>query len=111
MADRVDRRIPPAVGRSLRQVGEDIRTWRKLRGLTQEQLSERADISLNTLRRLESGDGGVSLENLTRTMRGLGILDQLGDALDPYESDVGRLRSAETLPARIRPRRLDNSDG
>jgi len=111
MAYKVSKRVPPALLRSLRQIGEDITTWRKLRGLTQAQLAERADISLNTLRRLERGDGGVSIENLVRTMRGLGILDQLTSALDPYESDVGRLRSAETLPTRVRPRRLSDSDG
>ncbi|MGH2937862.1 MAG: hypothetical protein ACRDPE_07040 [Solirubrobacterales bacterium] len=27
-------------------------------------------------------------------------------ALDPYETDVGRLRSGERLPDRVRPRRL-----
>jgi transcriptional regulator with XRE-family HTH domain len=105
------KRVPPALLRSLREVGDDISTWRKLRGLTQVQLADRADISPNTLRRLERGDGGVSIENLMRAMRGLGILDQLTKALDPYESDVGRLRSAENLPSRVRPRRLGDPDG
>ncbi|HEX4731163.1 MAG TPA: helix-turn-helix transcriptional regulator [Solirubrobacterales bacterium] len=111
MVDKGSKRVPPAVTRSLREIGEDVATWRKLRGLTQVQLADRADISLNTLRRLERGDGGVSIENLMRAVRGLGILDQLTDALDPYESDVGRLRSAESLPTRVRPRMLGDSDG
>ncbi len=111
MASKEPRRTPPALSRALRDVGEDIAAWRKLRGLTQAQLAERADISVNTLRRLERGDGGVSVENLMRATRGLGILDQLTAALDPYESDIGRLRSAETLPTRVRPRKLGDSDG
>jgi len=93
-------------------LGEDLTTWRKLRGLTQAQLADRSDVARTTLIRLEDGDGGVSAENLFRVLRGLGILDQLTAALDPYESDVGRLRSAEQLPKRVRPRSLrENPDG
>lgn len=98
------------MGRALRSLGEDIVTWRKLRGLTQVQLADRAGISRDTLTRLERGEGGVSVENLLRILRALGILDALSGALDPYESDVGRLRSGEALPARVRPRSLRGGD-
>jgi transcriptional regulator with XRE-family HTH domain len=112
MGDKVvDSRRNPALARALRDAGEDVATWRKLRGLTQAQLADRAHISTNTLRRLEQGDGGVSIENLMRALRGLGILDQLSAALDPYESDIGRLRATESLPDRVRPRRLSDPDG
>jgi len=63
-------------------------------------------VSRDTVVRLEKGDGGVSLENLLRILRALGILDSLPKALDPYETDVGRLRSEEQLPQRVRPRDL-----
>jgi transcriptional regulator with XRE-family HTH domain len=93
-------------------VGEDIVTWRKLRGLTQAQLADRSDVSRGTLHRLEKGDGGVSTENLLRVLRGLGILDNLSEAIDPYESDIGRLRSEQRLPERVRPQTLrEPSDG
>jgi transcriptional regulator with XRE-family HTH domain len=98
--------VPQQVRRALREAGESISVWRKLRGLTQAQLADRAGIGRNTLHRLESGDGGVSSENLMRVLRALGILAQLSGALDPYESDVGRLRSDQRLPTRVRPRRL-----
>jgi len=48
----------------------------------------------------------VSIENLLRVLRALGILDTLPRALDPYETDLGRLRADEQLPRRVRPRRL-----
>ena len=32
-----------------------------------------------------------------RTLRALGILDGLSRVLDPYESDIGRLRSEQRL--------------
>lgn len=102
----------PALARSLRTVSDHVAAWRKLRGLTQAQVADRAGISPATLLRLERGDGGVSTENLLRVLRALGILDAVVRALDPYESDVGRLRSEERLPQRVRPRDLTRrSDG
>jgi transcriptional regulator with XRE-family HTH domain len=94
----------PAVQRTLRGLGEDIGTWRRLRSLTQAQLADRANVARTTIVRLEAGDGGVSTENLLRVLRGLGLLDSFSRALDPYESDVGRLRASERLPERVRPR-------
>lgn len=81
-----------------------------MRGLTQAQLAERADVSRGVIHRLEAADGGVSVENLLRILRALGIQDLLAEALDPLASDIGRLRSEEELPRRVRPRKL-TSDG
>lgn len=92
--------------RAQRNVAESIATWRKLRGLTQAQLAERADVSRGVVQRIEAADGGVSVENLLRIMRALGIHDLLAEALDPLASDIGRLRSDRALPRRVRPRRL-----
>jgi transcriptional regulator with XRE-family HTH domain len=100
------RSLPPAISRAMRRLAEDLVTWRKLRGLTQAQLADRAGIARDTLSRLESGEGGVSLETLLRTLRALGLLDALSDAFDPHRSDVGRMRSDEELPKRVRTRRL-----
>ncbi len=102
--------MPPAVRRALRDVAGDIAVWRRLRGLTQVQLADRAGVSRDTLTRLESGDGGVSTENLLRILRALGILDGVPAALDPYASDVGRLRSEQRLPQRVRPRHLGGAN-
>ncbi len=104
------RAVPPSIRRALAGVTESVSHWRKLRGLTQAQLADRAGVSRNTLARLERGDGGVSLENLLRVLRALGILDILPKALDPYESDIGRLRASEQLPQRVRPRSLIGRD-
>lgn len=103
------KRVPPQLSRALRSLGEDLSAWRKLRGLTQAQLADRSDVARTTLIRLENGDGGVSTENLLRVLRGLGILDNLTVALDPYETDIGRLRSGQQLPERVRPRSIGES--
>jgi transcriptional regulator with XRE-family HTH domain len=100
------RRTPVPVRRAQRSLAESIATWRKLRDLTQAQLAERADVSRGVVRRVEAGDGGVSVENLIRVLRALGIQNLLTEALDPLASDVGRLRSDQDLPRRVRPRKL-----
>jgi hypothetical protein len=58
------------------------------------------------VQRIEAADGGVSVENLLRILRGLGIHELVTEALDPLASDIGRLRSSQELPRRVRPRRL-----
>jgi hypothetical protein len=51
--------------------------------------------------RIESG-AGASLESVLRVARALGVLDQIASAVDPYATEVGRLRSEEALPQRVR---------
>jgi len=95
-------RTPTVVTSGLRSIGGDLATWRRLRRLTIAQVADRAGVSRDTVMRLEKGEG-ASVENLLRITRALGVLDSLVKALDPYESDVGRLRSEESLPERVRP--------
>ncbi len=94
---------PAVVRRSLREFGEHLRTWRKLQRLTLDQVADRAGIGVHTVRRLETGQG-ASLENTMRVVRALGMLPTFTDAIDPYLTDVGRLRSEELLPQRVRKR-------
>ncbi len=93
---------PIPVRRALRVLGEHVSTWRKLNRLTAAQVAERANISRDTLRAIEQGRGTVSTENLLRVLRILGIMDEVVNSADPYETDVGRLRMDETLPKRVR---------
>ena len=97
-------RTPIAVANGQRRMGEDLATWRRLRRLTAAQVADRAGISRYTVMRLENGEG-ATMENLLRVARALGVLDQLVGAVDPYQTDVGRLRSEEALPERVRPPR------
>jgi transcriptional regulator with XRE-family HTH domain len=99
---------PIAVARAARQIGTDIAVWRKLRGLTSAQVADRAGISRETISRLEGGAGTVSLENVLRVARALGIMDGVVGTFDPYASDVGRLRADQSLPQRVRHRRPDS---
>jgi transcriptional regulator with XRE-family HTH domain len=104
-------RHSPVVSRGLRTSSQNLQAWRKLRGLTQAQLAERAGISRDTVIRLEGGDGSVSFENVLSVIRALGVLDGVLASLDPFETDLGRARSEERLPLRVRPRDLTQGDG
>lgn len=92
-------------------MGDDLATWRKLRRLTSAQVADRAGVSRTTVVNLEHGRGS-SLENTLRVARALGVLDSIAGALDPYATDIGRLRAEEMLPQRVRqptgPRRADD---
>ena len=97
-------KTPVAVTRALREIGDDFVTWRKLRRLTMAEVAERAGLGVNTVQRLEKGEGST-LENVLRVARALGVLEALTASLDPYQTDLGRLRSDEALPERVRHRR------
>jgi transcriptional regulator with XRE-family HTH domain len=98
-------RTPVAVASAQRRIGEYLATWRKLRKLTAVQVADRAGISRYTVMRLEGGEG-ASTENLLRVARALGVLDTLTEALDPYATDLGKLRAQESLPERVRTPRI-----
>ena len=85
-------------------MGESITTWRKLRGFTVQQLADKANASRTTITRLEKGDPSVSLETFLNVCTMIGVLDRVIDAVDPYETDYGRLRADEQLPQRVRSR-------
>lgn len=94
-------RTPAPVTRALRSLGDDFGTWRRLQRLTTSQVADRAGVSRKTVESVEHGRG-ASLDITFRIARALGILDALVSATDPYATDVGRLRSEEALPRRVR---------
>ena len=96
--------VPAGVSRALRRIGDDLTTWRKLRQLTLAEVADRAGIGVRTLIRLENGEG-ATLENVLRVARALGVLDSLEKAVDPFDTDVGRLRATEALPSRVTRRK------
>lgn len=87
--------------RSVQQLGTHVREWRQLQRVTAQQVAERAGITRKTLYRLENGEP-VRTDVLLAVCRALGIDKVLLDALDPWESDLGRMRAGNDLPQRVR---------
>ncbi|MGL5828111.1 MAG: helix-turn-helix domain-containing protein [Angustibacter sp.] len=90
------------IDRQLTEFGEHIRGWRMVLGLTAQQVAERADITRDTLRKIETGNPTVSFRNVTQVLRALGVLDQAVAAIDPLSSDIGRLRAGHLKKRRAR---------
>lgn len=98
------KRPSPAKTRiSAQRIGEYLTVWRKLQSLTAEQVADRAGISRDTVRRLEKGEVTVGIDAFLNVTRVLGALDRVVEALDPYETDLGRARADQSLPIRVRP--------
>lgn len=56
-----------------KELGLKIKTRRKLLGLTQRELSEYAEISINTLTKIERGEGNPTLNVLVKILDILGL--------------------------------------
>lgn len=90
------------IDRQIKDFGEHVHGWRMVLGLTAQQVAERADITRDTLRKIETGDPSVSFRNVAQVLRALGVLDQAVKAIDPLDSDIGRLRAGSLTKKRAR---------
>lgn len=75
------------------QLGERLRQWRIVLGLSQELAADRANISMPTLRRIERGDTGVRLGSVLALMEVYNLTEQLMQVTDPLNTDLGRARA------------------
>lgn len=96
------RPAPVKTVRAARDLGDHLRSWRKLQGFTIEQVAERSGTTRNTVSRLEHGELTVGVDVFLNVARALGQLDRIVLAADPYESDLGRARADLNLPQRVR---------
>ncbi len=90
------------IDRQLAEFGEHLRGWRMVLGLTAQQVSERAGITRDTLRKIEAGNPSAGFGNVAQVLRALGVLDQVVGAVDPLASDIGRLRAGRLAKKRAR---------
>ncbi len=84
------------------KLGENLRIARKRRGLRIVDLAQAAGSSQDTLRRLESGDPGVSLGVLARVAAAIGCAQELASVMDPAKDFEGLKSEVQRLPQRVR---------
>ena len=94
--------LPIPVGRSLRKLGQDIRSARRRRRIKAAILAERAGMSGPTLWKIEKGDPGVSIGMYACVLFSLGMIERLADLSDVRHDDLGLMLEEEKLPERIR---------
>lgn len=60
-------------------IGEKVKKWRKIKEMTQDELSKKADIPYPTLIKIESGAvNNPSIETMMKIANGMGVtLDEL----------------------------------
>ena len=98
------RPTPIRTKRAADEIGRNVATWRKLYGLTAQELADKANASRDTISRLENGDPSVSCATFLNVCNAFGITEAVIAATDPYETDLGRARADEALPQRVRGR-------
>ena len=86
---------------NLQEIGERISKRRKLMGLTQEQLAEQMDVSIQMISNLERGVKAIRIDNLVKLSRILGVTtdyiltgQQSSGDIDMMSKQIGQL-SAE----------------
>jgi len=98
-----ERELPYPVTAMLPRVGEAVRTARIRRRKTAADLARRLGVSLPTLRKLETGDPGVSLGTFLTALWLLDLSPVLMAALDPAKDEIGLTLEMARLPKRVRP--------
>lgn len=92
----------PRTRRDLRSLGANLAASRKIHGLTQQELADRAGITRATLASLEHGEGGPRVEALLAVARVLGSNDALVGATDPLATEYGRANAGRAIRQRVR---------
>jgi len=87
---------------ALDELGGRLRRNRIRRDLTQADLAREAGVSVDTVKRVESGRA-IGTDNLLRVLRALGLLEALGRAIpDPPPSPLERLAQQGAERQRVR---------
>ena len=79
------------------RIGRRIATLRKLAGLTQEQLSERAGLQRSHISKIEAGKYAVTFETIQAIAEALGLTV---DIIDPKLADLAPLKRLTPEPMR-----------
>lgn len=70
------------------RIGGNVRRIRMEKGLTQEKLAEKTELSLTVIQKVETGQSGLRLETLIRIALALGVsLDILTDMRESNEQN------------------------
>lgn len=95
---------PIRVQRALQSLGERITTARHARELTQADLARLADVGISTVASIEAGHPGVSMGNFVKVLRGLDVLEQVDNWLDPRQDQAVIDQGLQAIAQRSRRR-------
>lgn len=87
------------------QIGQRIKTVRKLARLTQERLAEKADLSVHYLSRIETGRATPTLDSLERIAVALHV--PIGELFRPPEAQQERQALLQQLTTYLKARSVE----
>lgn len=87
---------------SMQHIGESLKRWRTIAGITADGLAQELGISRDTLSRAERGDLAVSVGTVLDMAASFGLLNKVEAAFDPAQDDVGRIGISRGVPKRVR---------
>lgn len=79
-----------------KELGERIKELRKIAGITQEKLGEKAELSYKFIGELERGQVNVSLDSVVRIAEALGV--KIGDVFSREKIPVQKVLIKEKSP-------------
>ena len=94
--------MPPPVARALRKLGHDLSVARRTRRWTQQDLAQRMDTSVSTVRRMEDGNPGTALHTFLRALHVLGRLEDMVRIMALDQDTLGLALTQQQLPQRVR---------
>ena len=94
--------MPHLVARALRRLGHDLSVARRTRRWTQQDLAQRMDTSVSTVRRMEDGNPGTALHTFLRALHVLGRLEDMVRIIALDQDALGLELMQGQLPQRVR---------
>ena len=91
-----------ASSEAMRRIGLSLKSWRAMGGVTADELAEAIGVSRDTLSRVERGDSSVGVGTVLDVCGEFGLLDKVMGAVDPANSEVGKIGLLHGVPKRVR---------
>lgn len=92
----------PAIDTALRQLGANLRSARVARDISLVDAAARAGLSVQTLRALEMGAPGVSVNAVATILWHMNMLEHVSSVADPAVDEEGQRLAALRAPTRAR---------
>ncbi|MBK5276868.1 MAG: helix-turn-helix transcriptional regulator [Desulfuromonadales bacterium] len=102
--------LPSSARQAIETVGNNIRTARKRRGWSLDEMAGSMLVTRKTLSRLESGDPAVGLSVLAVALHCLIMTDDLKKVAAPESDSVGLFYEQQRLPRRVRKKQTPVDD-
>jgi DNA-binding XRE family transcriptional regulator len=105
---------PPFLKKTIQEgcdaLASSLKTARKRRGLTQEDMARKVGVTPRTIIRLEKGDTKVNLATLLACLSVYGLLSQLTESIAPSKDLKGAEKERLRLPERVRKKKRASDD-